>query len=176
MQLSLQDQVNSALTSILGGTPEPLPVPTPPDRESAAETASEESANRLERIDRSTVKTLREVLQLACDELSERIGAKVTVGNAKFTDRNATFSVEIATINEDGEANSRQAEDFKRFARTYGLVPEHLGKRVMLRGTEFEIIGAAIRSPRFPILVKRVYDGKVYKYPVVAIRQGLGIH
>jgi len=81
---------------------------------------------------------------------------------------NATFKVELATQTDDGEANTRKAAEFKRYAAMYGFKPEHLYAEFNYAGRTYKLTGFSPKASRFPLIVERVPDGKAFKMPLEA--------
>lgn len=100
-------------------------------------------------------------------------GFQIKLGRSTYRDT-ITTKIEIMPISVDGEVVSKEAVAFKELATIYGLKPEHLGQKVVVNGTQYEIIGLAHKSHRFPILAKRG-DGKTFKFPAESIRMKLGV-
>ena len=128
-------------------------------------------------MDRATVKRIRDVLQTALESLDvePEIGQKIgfRVGNASFTDSVVTFKVEAATFGENGEKNSKAAEDFKRCAFLWGLSPDDLGKQAEVNGKLVTIVGCKPRSKKYPILARDEKNGKTYKFSATSVKLGL---
>lgn len=113
----------------------------------------------------------REEMEAALKEFGEKYGLTITVGSASFMPGpggNATFKVELATQTDDGEANTRRAADFKRYAPMYGFKPEHLFGEFTYAGTRYKLVGFSPKASRFPLIVERVPDGKAFKMPLEA--------
>lgn len=114
-------------------------------------------------IDRPFVKLLREKLQKKVEELEAEFQLSIHVGNATFSETNVNFKIECAAINDKGEVLDRASEDFKSYARLYGLQPEDLGKSFTWSGDSYTITGLNSRSSKHPIIVERK-DGKKFKF------------
>jgi hypothetical protein len=128
----------------------------------------------LKALDRRALQILREDLQAALKVVSDKHGIQIEVGRATFTPKNATFKVEIATVSEDGTANTQEATNFIQFCSLYDLKPEHLGAEFTFRGDRYKVAGLASgRSHKFPILADRIPDGKTFKFPAESVVRGL---
>jgi hypothetical protein len=114
--------------------------------------------------DRATTKALRSSLDNALKGLENQFGISIHVGNATFTPDNVTFKVNVATVGESGEVMTKEASAFQQLAKFYGLEPEHLFKTFSAAGEQYKIVGLKTKSPKFPILAKRLKDGKTYKF------------
>ena len=126
-------------------------------------------------IDRDRCKTIRKHLEDAL-ELFNKANPDIVahVGNASYSHHNATFKIEIASVNTDGSVETKEARAFKQCAVMLGLIPENLGDIFTVRGQSYQIVGAKPRSPKYPILAERS-DGKVFKFPESTVIRALGV-
>lgn len=70
-----------------------------------------------------------------------------------------------------GSAYAKEAADFKRFAKSFGLEPGMLGQVFTTYGGErFEVIGLRPASRSYPVLVKKLSNDKLYKYPASVVQ------
>ena len=81
---------------------------------------------------------------------------------------NASFKVELATLNEAGHANTQKSKDFLLHARRHGFPPDSLNKEFKYAGTIYRLIGFKPQSYKYPLIVERVSDGKQFKMPLEA--------
>ena len=116
-------------------------------------------------MDRQKAKDIREFIEtnISFTELEEKFGVKVTLKSGNYTNSNLAMKIEFADIGENGEVNTREAEDFKARAELYGLKPEDLGREFSNGNDTFKITGLKPRSRKFPILAVNTKNGKVYK-------------
>ena len=118
-------------------------------------------------IDRNKAKAISNAIAevLAASNHPDLEDVNIYMGNGTYDPPNAaTFKVEVRSVNEDGTVYSEEAEAFKTMAHLYGLKSEWLGAKFMAAGIEYTISGLAKRSRKFPILAKRVKDGKTFKF------------
>lgn len=126
-------------------------------------------------IDRNRCKQIRKELEIALEAFNDNNpDLKATVGNASFSQHNATFKIEIAAVNTDGSVETKEARAFKQCAGILGLAPENLGDIFTVRGQSYQIVGANMRASKYPILGARG-DGKVFKFPVATVIRALGV-
>ena len=129
---------------------------------------------KLTTIDRDTLKFIRTVLQSKLDNLIE--GVKFDLGNIRFTSTNATIKVNMSLVGGSGEVQTEEKNNWKRYAPLEGLPEDGIGKRIYVSGNSgrklVEIIGFSSRSRKYPILVKDVLTGKIFKYGVYPIQMG----
>jgi len=125
-------------------------------------------------LDKAKVRELRIKLQAHLDSFGDD-EYQVQVGGASFSDNNVRFKVDVNAVGEDGNAVSREAEDFRLYADRWGLRPEDLGREFTRdRDNEtFKIVGGKPRSRKYPIIARNVRTGKEYKFDVSAIKRYL---
>ena len=114
-------------------------------------------------MDRSTVKQMRSSLEGLFGEFEKKYNVKVQLGNASYSDSNATFKLEVSDVNADGSVLSKDAEAFQKQAKFFGLEPEDLGSTFKQNGQEFTICGLKPRSHKYPVLAKNG-KGQTYKF------------
>jgi len=90
-------------------------------------------------------------------------------GNAKFSDNTVTFTLDISTKTPSGEVNTKEAESFKKLATSYGLHPEQLGAKFEDAGRIFQITGLKPSASKYPVIVKCMNDGKIYRMSEVRV-------
>jgi len=121
-------------------------------------------------LDQEEMTHLRRRLQEHLDILAKELGVRIAVGLATFTANNAIFKVEVAALQEDGTAVTRQAEHFQRLARTYGLEPTDLGRTFRDGAKVYKIVGARPRNREYPILAEEVGTRIVFKFPANRVK------
>ncbi len=124
------------------------------------------------KIDRDTVRLIREELAKKLDELEAKFQMQCTVGSASFSESNVTFKVEFATITKDGTVLSREAESFKSHAIFFGLKATDLGRTFRMMGHDYVIAGMMPKSRQYPIIGERK-DGKRFKFDVETVKRTL---
>ena len=125
--------------------------------------------------DRKTVAELRIAVEAALKPLGEAIGVQFRAGHILFQTSNCTVKVEAALIGDGGEVKTKEAEDFRRMARFYGLKPEQLNQTFTdLRGARFKLVGLNIRARTKPFVIEDV-AGKRFIAPEEMVLRGLGI-
>lgn len=128
------------------------------------------------RFDMNSVRLTREKLQGALQKLEVELGCVVRVGNATF-DRdgtNCTFKIDMSVVNDGGVPQTRQMSNFRSLAVLYGLKPEDLGTQFTISGETYLITGASPKSSKYPIIGKRVRDGKSFKFSSYAVKSVMG--
>ena len=124
-------------------------------------------------MDKPKIRDMRPAIEAALKGVEAQFGVKVQVGKASYTPNNVVFKIEFAEL-VDGQAVSRDVEDFKQMATLYGLKPDDLGKPFMFRNEGYTVCGLAPKRRKAPILGKRGHDGKVFCFPADEVRLLLG--
>ena len=74
------------------------------------------------------------------------------------------LKTEVAIVGEDGMAQTADRKDFERFAPSYGVSADALGKTFESRGETFRLTGLNPNRPKYPFNAERVRDGKSFKF------------
>ena len=110
---------------------------------------------------------VRTMIQDALDVLNNEglldMKMEAVVGHASYGNKNATFKVQIATLNSDGSANTKEATDYlAHCVFNQDLKKEWLNNPKDIRGKgEHTIIGYKRANRKYPFLVTN--NGKTYK-------------
>ena len=75
-------------------------------------------------IDRELMRDVRDSLGIALSAVAERHGISIKVGHGTYAGTNGAFKLELATIGDDGTANTKERSDFIRYAAMLNLKPE----------------------------------------------------
>lgn len=121
---------------------------------------------------RDKVKQLREAIQSVINDsgIEDENKCKIRIGNASYSDSNCTLKIEVSDVTDDGTVLTKEAADFKEYAKGLGLEPEMLGATFESRGKEYVIAGLKPRSTKFPVLAIEVGTNDRYKFPVSVIQ------
>lgn len=123
-------------------------------------------------IDRALARTLSSEIEAAVASIGESYGVKIATGNGRFSPTNLTLKLNISTIGKDGAVNTKEADDFRRYAMRWGLEKTDLGASFRREGIEYTITGAKPRSKKYPILATRP-DGRTFKFGASTISRYL---
>jgi hypothetical protein len=123
--------------------------------------------------DRTSCRILSRDIEEALQAIAAKHGIVIRPGRGTFSGGHFTLKVECSTVSQDGTVNSKEAEDFKRYAALYSLQADDLGKTITLSFERYTIGGIRPKATRFPILAKRVKDGRVFCLPVDGVRRAL---
>ena len=115
-----------------------------------------------------TRKNLRELSAAMAEALAgieERFSVKFAVGGGRYSESEVTYKVTASAVGENGETYSREAEEFTKYAGTYGLKPEWLGEEFSSNGKKFRITGLKPSRRKYPVSAVNIASGKSYKFP-----------
>ena len=116
--------------------------------------------------ERSNLKDLREDMVAALQAVALKHGVQFTPKGCSFSPTAATFRIEAAVINEGGVAETKERQDFARYASIYGLKPEWLDKTFVYGAGNYSIVGLATRKSKAPVMAKKMGDnGRTYVFP-----------
>ena len=121
-------------------------------------------------ITQEQVRELRQQLQVVLDEFAAANGLRAIVTGGSYTLNNVAYKLELAVVEEDGEAITRGAEHFQFYASSFGLSPQYLGKTFVYEGKTMKVVGLNRRSRSYPIMVDDT-DGKHYKFSAESIKK-----
>ena len=130
--------------------------------------------SKITTFDRTTCQIVRTKIDEALKPLSNELGISIRSGNGKFASTTFSLKIEMACVATDGTVSSKEAEEFKMLANSWGMKPEDLGKQIMIRGTPYKITGSKCRSYKFPNIAQNVTNGKMFKFPFSTIKAALG--
>lgn len=124
--------------------------------------------NTIQNLDRTAVRMINAEIEAALQQVSEKYGIQIDLGNSSFTNTNCELKVKYAVKGGDGMVMTREAEDYNRYARMKGFTKK-LGDLITMGGNTYEIVGMKPRSTKYPILAKCTITGKTYKFSEVYV-------
>lgn len=122
-------------------------------------------------MDKATAKALMAEAQRAMDEVFARHGMKTSGVRASYD----AGSIKITVSGEQQGDESPRVLDWKRYAGSYSLPEDALGKTIVYQGRAFKITGLAASRRRYPVTVTEILTGKDLLLTVDAARRGLGL-
>jgi len=119
---------------------------------------------------KTEISSLRDKIQSNLDSLGKIYGISFKLGTIRY-DSN-TFGVKVSgALVKPGE--SIDSVTFVSKCRKYGLKPTDLGREFFSNGERYNITGIKTANRKYPILGKRVSDGKKFKFSSVTVTMGL---
>jgi hypothetical protein len=123
----------------------------------------------MKQFDRTACRLLSAEIEAALQPLAAKHEIKIKCASGTFTAGNYRLKIECA-VEVNGQVMTHEVEDFKRYARHFGLEPSDLGKTITHLGEAYRVEGLKPKSHRFPVTATRLRDGKRYKIPASAVR------
>jgi len=120
-------------------------------------------------MERQRVGEIVEGAERALAEFCRQQGLAVSYKGGSIGQGNCTLRFEFSELDASGKAQTEDAENFRLFAPRFGLKPEDLGRKFAFRGQQYEVIGLRPSAEKYPVLAKRLTDGKVFKFPATQI-------
>lgn len=124
-------------------------------------------------ITRDLLKVLRTEIDAALAGIAAKHDVSLKMGNATFTDTNATLKVVLATKGDGGVVITKEMATLKAYMSVLGVTEEMLTKPFSYSGKMFVLAGYKSRNNRF--VIKEVATGKMFVAGREGITAALGI-
>jgi len=119
-------------------------------------------------MDRNEAQEVHNDFTAQLKEFAESHGWTLFKNRCTYGDTEIKFSVTYRT---NGESREEAEEtNFKRDCIYYGLKPEDWGAEYKSGGNVYTICGIRPSAKKYPIIGKRSYDGKKFKFPAADVR------
>lgn len=128
----------------------------------------------IKNIDRVTLRALSDEINAALAPLAERHGITLRIGNGSFGAAYATLRLDVATISEQGQVNTRESSALGSLGGLYGLPGVKVGTVVVMQGDRFTVTGLNAKARKAPVCLTRERDGKAFKATVDMVKRALG--
>jgi hypothetical protein len=127
-------------------------------------------------IDRDGCRQIHQVMESQVFPLIEKLtDLKPEGGRMTFSPgHNLSFKLTLSQKDTAGVASNPEVEEFKVFCTSFGLKPTDLHRVFRIRGEDYQLLGLRRRRHRFPFSVKRVSDGKRFKFAADSVVYALG--
>lgn len=132
--------------------------------------------NTITRFDKVTCRDLVDSVRSAVDTIADNFGIQINLKYKTLEDHRLTLTIECCIICKDGEANTIEAEDFRRHATSrYSLKASDLHSCFKFPGRRemFKIIGLRVRATRYPILIQSESTRRIAACSAEAVKLGL---
>lgn len=125
--------------------------------------------------DKETIRMIRSELQLAVRDIETRYGIQLTAGRAKYSEKSASMTIDMATISNNGEVLDREREFVIANLTWLGLKAEHLEATFRIGNDTFKLKGYKRARHAKPFSVVSVTTGMTYVTSDSSVRAGLGL-
>ncbi len=119
--------------------------------------------------DKPTIKAIRMAMDNALATVEKEYGITISTGNARFSGNEVTFKVKANTTSTDGQANTKEADNFELYKNSIGLGWLAVGDQIMLQGKYFTLKGYNTRARKSPIQIEDS-NGRGYKCSVEMVK------
>jgi hypothetical protein len=106
----------------------------------------------IQELNQSILDNFRRELQPTLDKVGQRYGVKFDLGRITYGSKHAYFKVEVSTLDESGNAVTKEATAFIERAHHHGLKPEWLHRAFEYEGESYEVIGLSTRRSKRPVI------------------------
>lgn len=130
---------------------------------------------KINTFDKETIKAIRGELQLAIRSIENRYGIQLTAGRAKFSEKSASMTIDMATIGNNGEVVDREREFLTANLTWLGLKSEHLDATFRIGNDTFKLKGYKRARYAKPFSVVSMTTGMTYVTSDSSVRTGLGL-
>lgn len=125
---------------------------------------------KIQHLDRQTVKFIAKEMSEAMEAVANKYGLNIRYRGGSFTGKNVTYKFEVATLAEDGQAETKERTDWKTKAVLYGMKPEWLDQSFVMGGYTYIIRGLNPRAHKMPVLVERMPGKQRFKMAQDVVR------
>jgi hypothetical protein len=108
----------------------------------------------------------------ALETLGDEIGVKFTTNGGQYGTVGGFIRLKV-DIEDVGNGLSGAQAEYNRMSNFLGMKPDWFGVPFLSQGTEYKICGVNPGSPKYRMMVERVYDGKQFKMTVQGVKMGL---
>ena len=120
-------------------------------------------------MERDKVRAIAAEVPVALTDLCRKQGVAIRYDGGSIGQGTCILKFEFSEVDSTGRAQTVDVENFRICAHRFGLKPEDLGRKFTFRGHEYEVTGLRPAADKYPVLAKRLADGKVYKFPAAQI-------
>lgn len=122
---------------------------------------------KISTFDRKNAAALQAIMLKALEGVAKEHGVTVSMRGGSLDTSECVFKFAVKA--NSPEASAANAENQSMILYALGLEGA-LGKRFSFRGTEYEVTGGSLGRHKFPVMAKRVSDGKGFKFPIAAVK------
>lgn len=117
-------------------------------------------------MDKKLCRDIAVEIEKALAPVAKKFGLVVQMRGGKYDATGYYPKVEL----KEGDAGRK---NFEAHAASFDLLPSDFGKEFQHKGEPFTVADVKLGSDKFPILAKRVSDGKIYGFPSETIARRL---
>lgn len=119
-------------------------------------------------MDRSKAKKIADRAVALLAGLEDEFGVKITSKGGTFGNTFYTMKLEVAEVN-GGVVESKDAVNFTRYCKQFGMVPEMLGGIFRTSKTTYTVRGLAPQAVKYPVLASNG-NGRMFKFSADVVK------
>lgn len=113
---------------------------------------------KIVKFNRSNLPNLRAEINQALKDVATKYGISIAAGNARFSDANATFKLEVSIVSANGVVKTQGRTSLET------LYPQYVDKVIMLsNGVQGKVVEYHSRRFKYPFTVETLNTKKRYK-------------
>ena len=125
----------------------------------------------MEKMDKEYFDNFRNDVREALKAVAKKYGVEINPTNVKYDDIDFTLTLNVVRlVNGTSDANESL---WSYYYKSYGFEREDYGKTVIINNETFKISGIDSKSRKYPILLTRVRDNKIYGYSTASVKEAL---
>ena len=128
---------------------------------------------KITKLDKPTVKYIRERFKTAIKPLAEELGIVIDLGNCTFQASNCRFQLKVAVLDSVGKPVTEEMDSFRSNAKFCGFEPDDLGRKFTVQGRSYTICGFNPKSSKYPVIAQSG-NGKRYKFACRGVLRAFG--
>ena len=125
--------------------------------------------------DKPSIQTIRNELQMAIRDIECRYGIKLTAGRAKYSERSASITIDLATIDQNGNTVNHEREFLLANLTWLGLQTSHVDATIQIGNDSYRISGYKRARRAKPFSLISCSNGKNYVASEHTVRAALGL-
>jgi hypothetical protein len=124
---------------------------------------------KLKEFDKENLQAIRNDVNSALKAVEERYGVAFDIGRITYTSATIRTKLSGTIVGAvSGASNSVEAQliiGLKSYGYIYGVSEKDAKKVFSANGNQYVFMGIKASSKKYPFVVKRVSDGKMFKFP-----------
>jgi len=120
---------------------------------------------------KENIQHIRNDMTSALKDIEKKHGVLFNLGRISYTDLD--FRVAIKCHANSNGANSPLELEWMKYCQSYGFQTSDLMKKVKLSDEVHEILGLKVRNRKYPVITKRLRDGRQYKWTQYQVQRAL---
>ena len=130
---------------------------------------------KIEQFGKQELNFLRLEIQNALDKIKNKYAlSELSLGTINYT--SSTFNAKINGAVQVADTIDFEMNEVSFFAMRHGLPQNLIECSFNLDGAIFDIINIEFRNPKFPVIAKGRFDGRIFKFTIPRIKELLDNH